>query len=135
MDRLIEQICRIEAMLAHIIERRRIMTITVQQILDDVANESAVIDSVSTLLAGLKAQVTAALASTNVAPASQAQLDEIFAAVDANRQKLAAAVVANTPASAADAPSAAATPVSGPAAASAAGTPVPTAPAAVEATP
>lgn len=70
---------------------------TLDQIVSDVAEESTQIDGLSTLTAGLKAQLDAVLAGA-LTPAQQAQVDAIFSAVEANKAKVVAAINANTPA-------------------------------------
>ncbi len=76
---------------------RKIMN-TLDQVLQDVNDEATVIDSVVTLVASLQKQVADALANTNLPPDVQAKIDQVFAQVEANKAKLATAVVANTPA-------------------------------------
>ncbi len=79
--------------LAHRIDRKlNLIMPTLDDIQNDVANESTLIDGVSTLIAGLKQQITDLLASEGVHPDTQAKLDAIFAQVEANKQNLAAAL-------------------------------------------
>lgn len=70
---------------------------TLDEVLADVTDESTKIDSLSTLVAGIKAQLDAAL-SGQIDPTTQAKVDAIFAGVEANKAKVQAALDANTPA-------------------------------------
>ncbi len=64
---------------------------TVAEVLADVQDESQVDDSIITLLTNIKAMLDAA-------GTDPAALDQVKAVIDANKAKIAAAVVANTPA-------------------------------------
>lgn len=70
---------------------------TLDEILSSVDAEDAVDDSIIALLTGIKAQLDAVIAG-GLSPAVQAKVDAIFAKVEASKAKVAAAVVANTPA-------------------------------------
>jgi hypothetical protein len=76
---------------------KRIMA-TLDQVIQDVADETTLQDSILTLLAGIQQQLKDALAGVTLPPAAQTKIDQIFAAVEANKAKLSAAVAANTPA-------------------------------------
>lgn len=69
---------------------------TLDEVLADVADESTKIDSLSTLVAGIKAQLDAILAG-GVTPEVQAKVDALFAGIEANKAKVQAAIDANTP--------------------------------------
>ena len=71
---------------------------TLDDVLQDVADESTVDDSIIALTTSLQTQLAAALESTTVTPAVQAKIDAIFAQVETNKAKVAAAVLAGTPA-------------------------------------
>jgi hypothetical protein len=71
---------------------------TLEQVLADVTEETTLIGSLSTLTAGLKAQLDDVLAGINLPPVVQAKVDAIFAAAEANKAAVAAAITANTPA-------------------------------------
>ena len=71
-----------------ILAREIQMTATLDQVLADVTEETTAIDSLGTLIAGLKAQIDAA-------GGNQAKIDQIFANLESNKQKLAAALSAN----------------------------------------
>lgn len=74
------------------------MATTLDQILQDVTDESTVIDSISTLIDGLRQQLADALSGTTLPPAVQAKIDAVFAQAETNKTKLANALVVNTPA-------------------------------------
>ena len=84
---------RLDLILAN---QRRIMA-TLDEILQDVTDESTAIDGVLTLISGLKAQLDAALAGAGITPEVQSKIDAIFTAAEANKAKLATALAANTP--------------------------------------
>jgi hypothetical protein len=63
----------------------------------DLAAEAAVVDGVVTLL-GTLSKMIADLKAVAPDPTLQAHIDQLAAAVEANKQKLADAVTANTPA-------------------------------------
>ena len=67
------------------------------QIIADATAESTLIDSISAVVTGLQTQLTAALANESISGPTQAKINQIFAAAEANKAKLAAAVLANTP--------------------------------------
>lgn len=73
------------------------MMATLDQVLQDVSEESSVIDSIGTLVTGLRQQLADALSGANLPAPVQAKVDAIFAAAESNKQKLAAAVTENTP--------------------------------------
>lgn len=63
-----------------------------QAILDDVSAESTQLDSISALVVGLQKQVADALAQSGASAAQMAKVEEIFAAVESNKQKVASAL-------------------------------------------
>ena len=69
---------------------------TLEQLLQSVQDGSTVDDSIISLLTNIKGQLDAVLAGQ--LPASvQAKVDEIFAVAEADKEKVAAAVIAHTP--------------------------------------
>lgn len=74
-----------------------IMGKTLDDILTDVTDEVTLINSISALLSGIKAQLDAALAG-GLSAAQQAKVDAIFAQVESNKKLVADAIAANTPA-------------------------------------
>jgi len=67
---------------------------TLDQVLADVTAESTQIDSVLTLIQGLRDQIAAI---PGITPAMQAQIDAIFTGAEANKAKLDSALTANVP--------------------------------------
>lgn len=67
---------------------------TLDEVLQDVTDETTAIDSVAALIQGLRDQIAAA----GLSPADQAKVDAIFATAETNKAKIAAALAANTPA-------------------------------------
>lgn len=70
---------------------------TLDQVLQDVTDESTAIDSISTLIDGLKQQIADALSGATLPPAVQSKVDAIFAQAETNKAKIAAALSANVP--------------------------------------
>lgn len=68
---------------------------SLDEVLADVTDESTRIDSLSTLVAGIKKQLDDILAG-QLPPAVQAKVDAVFAGVEANKGKVQAAIDANT---------------------------------------
>jgi hypothetical protein len=88
---------RIESLLESVLHQGGRIMATLDDIIASVDSEDAVDDSIIALLTGIKAQLDAVLAG-GITPAQQAKVDAIFAKVEASKAKVAAAVVANTPA-------------------------------------
>lgn len=70
---------------------------TLDEVLADVTAEKTVIDSVSTLVDGLRQQLADALSGAALPPAVQEKVNAIFDQAEANKAALAKAVTANTP--------------------------------------
>lgn len=66
-------------------------------ILKDVTDESTALDSISTLITGLRQQLSEALSGATLPPGVQAQVDAIFTQAEANKAKIADALAANVP--------------------------------------
>lgn len=71
---------------------------TLDDLTKDAADESTLDDSIIALLTSVKTELDSVLAG-NLTPDQQAKVDAIFATLEANKAKVAAAVTANTPAS------------------------------------
>lgn len=71
---------------------------TIDQVAQDVSDESTLIDSVSTLITGLQQQIKDALSGATLPPDVQTKVDAVFAQAEANKGKLTNALAANTPA-------------------------------------
>ncbi len=84
---------RIEAKLDALLKGQSEMSATLDQVLADVTAETTAIGSVQTLITGLQQQI----ANLGLSAADQAKVDAIFAAAEANKQALAAALAANVP--------------------------------------
>jgi hypothetical protein len=80
-----------------IIKKVNNMSVTLDQLLAKVQEETTLETSIIAMLGSIKAQLDAAL-SAELTPAAQAKVDAIFAALEANTSNLSAAVAANTPA-------------------------------------
>lgn len=93
-----DDVRRIESALAIILERLEIIMATLDQVLQDVTDESTRLDSISTLISGLKQQLADALAGTTLPPPVQAKIDAVFAAAEANKAKIDTALNTNVPA-------------------------------------
>ena len=108
---------------------------TLQNIVDDMAKQTTLINGIQSLVSGLKQQLADALAGTVLAPSVQAQIDQIFAEVEANNAALETAAAIGTPVAKTVQPivppvvAAGAAPVSAPAPIETAPTPVAEAPA------
>jgi hypothetical protein len=72
---------------------KRIMA-SLDETLAAVTAEKTADDSIVALLAGIKAQLAAALANATLSPADQAKVDAIFAAATANASEITAAIAA-----------------------------------------
>lgn len=72
---------------------------TLDDILADTTAERSDIDALATLAAGIKTQLDQALSGATLTPAQQARVNAIFTNIEANKDALAAAILANTPSS------------------------------------
>jgi hypothetical protein len=95
-DEIIRLLRRILANQAQELANQEIEMATLDQVLADVTDESTQIDSLSTLTAGIKAQLDAILAGS-LTPDQQAKVDAVFAGIEANKAKVVAAINANSP--------------------------------------
>jgi predicted metal-dependent enzyme (double-stranded beta helix superfamily) len=78
-----------------ILEKVESIMATLDEVLQDVTDESTQLDSIGTLVAGLKQQLADALAGTTLPPGVQAKVDAIFTQAEANKAKIATALNAN----------------------------------------
>lgn len=67
---------------------------TLTEVVDKVAAETTLVNSLKVFVQGLKDQIAAL---PNITPEQQAQIDGIFSSVDANSHVIADAMAANTP--------------------------------------
>jgi hypothetical protein len=72
------------------------MSQTLDQVLQSVQDESTQEDSLIALVAGIEQQLKDVLSGATLPPSVQAKVDAIFQAVETNKAKVAAAVIANT---------------------------------------
>ena len=84
-------------MLHTIIKNQEAMMATLDQVLQDVTDESTRLDSISTLITGLKQQVADALSGATLPPGVQAKVDAVFAAAETNKGKIDAALNTGVP--------------------------------------
>lgn len=96
-ERIVCMLLTIQETLDAINGRLDIIMATLDQLVDDVTQENSLIDSISTLLAGIKQQLADALAGTTLPPAAQAKVDAVFQSLEDGKGKLSAAITANTP--------------------------------------
>lgn len=71
-----------------ILHRMEKMMTTLDEVLADVADEGTKIDSLGAFIAGLKQQLTDALAGATLPPAVQEKIDAVFAGVESNKGKI-----------------------------------------------
>jgi hypothetical protein len=81
------------------------MMASIQDVADDMTQETTTIAGLSTFIQGLQAQIAAL---PGITPQLQAQIDGVFAQAEANKAALAAALAANVPPTTGGATSAAA---------------------------
>lgn len=78
-------------LLRQLLAKENQMAATLDQVLQDVTDETTAIASVSALIQGLKDQIAAG----GLSAADQAKVDQVFANLESNKQKLADALAAN----------------------------------------
>ena len=71
---------------------------TLDQVLAEVTSESTRLDSMNTLIQGLKKQINDALANQTLTPESQTKLDAIWGGLQDNKAKIDVALNTNVPA-------------------------------------
>lgn len=72
------------------------MAATIDQVVQDVNDESTLDDSIITLLNGISQQLKDALSGATLPPDVQAKVDGVFIQLEANKQKISDAITANT---------------------------------------
>lgn len=70
---------------------------TLDDVLSEVTDEGNRLDSIQTLIDGIKQQLADALAGTTLPPAVQQKVDAVFAGLTANKAKIDTALNTNTP--------------------------------------
>ena len=68
---------------------------TLDEVLAEVTDESARLDSIQALIDGIKQQLADALAGTTLPPATQQKIDAVFAGLTGNKAKIDKALNAN----------------------------------------
>jgi hypothetical protein len=84
-------------LLFHLERKVAIIMAKIDDLVQAVQDESTVEDSIIALLTSVKAQLDAALANTTIPDDVQKKIDSVFATVEANKAKVAAAILAKTP--------------------------------------
>ena len=84
-----------EAELHSINRKLEAIMATIDQVLADVTDESTALDSIATLISGLRQQVADAVKNAGIPPDVQAKIDQVFAVAEQNKTKVAAALAAN----------------------------------------
>lgn len=92
----------ISAKLDQVLKNQEKQMADLDQILSDVQAGNSLIDGISALVDGLRAQLADALSGTKVPAQVQSKIDEVFDAVEAQKARLAQAVTSNTPAATVD---------------------------------
>lgn len=93
-----QAVCRMEMALRRSAAREEQLMATLDETLTLVTQEGTVDDSLIALTQGIKAQLDQLLAG-GLTSEQQAKVDQVFAGIQANIEKVSAAVTANTPAS------------------------------------
>jgi len=81
-----------------VITKENTIMASIDDVLTDVTAESTQLDGINALISGIQAQLASALSGTTVPQAVQAKIDAVFAQLQNNDTKIAAALAANTPA-------------------------------------
>jgi len=89
-----KQLDRMELLLISILKKEIEIMATLDDVLAKVTEESGDIDSLLALMAGIKQQLADALAGVTLPPAVQEKVDAVFAGVEANVNKVVAAIQA-----------------------------------------
>jgi hypothetical protein len=80
-----------------IIRNQEALMATLDEVLAEVTDESGRLDSIQTLIDGIKQQLADALSGAALPPAVQQKVDEVFAGLTANKAKIDTALNAGTP--------------------------------------
>lgn len=86
---------RVIVLLTSILLKEKVIMASIQEVIAATEQQKTVLDSLVTFVQGLKDQIANL---PGITPEQQAQIDTIFANVQANTQEAADAMVANTPA-------------------------------------
>lgn len=80
-----------------IIKNQKKMDNTLDDVLQEVADEGTQIDSLTVLMDGVEQQLKDALAGATIPPVVQAKIDTVFTNIATNKQKVVDAINKNTP--------------------------------------
>ena len=89
-----KQLDRMELLLIAILKKENEIMATLDEVLAKVTQESGSIDSLIALMEGIKQQLADALSGATLPPEVQAKVDAVFAGVEANINKVVAAIEA-----------------------------------------
>ena len=81
--------------LIHLIQEK--IMATLDEVLAEVTDETTRLDSIQSLIDGIKQQLADALSGATIPPAVQAKVDAVFAGLTTNKAKLDKALNANVP--------------------------------------
>jgi hypothetical protein len=94
-------LCEVKAEIAKlrdlIIRNQEALMATLDEVLAEVTDESGRLDSIQSLIDGIKQQLADALSGTALPPAVQQKVDAVFAGLTANKAKIDTALNAGTP--------------------------------------
>jgi hypothetical protein len=94
-------LCEVKAEIAKlrdlIIRNQEVLMATLDEVLAEVTDESSRLDSIQTLIDGIKQQLADALSGAALPPAVQQKVDAVFAGLTANKAKIDTALNAGTP--------------------------------------
>lgn len=80
-----------------ILHKQEIIMVNIDDVLAEVTDEGSRLDSIQTLIDGIKQQLADALSGATVPPAVQTKIDAVFAGLTANKGKIDKALNSNVP--------------------------------------
>ena len=87
----------IKTTLDHITHSLEKILATLDDVIQDMTDETTAIGGISTLITGLQQQLADALSGVTLPPGTQAKIDQIFTAAEANKAALATALATGVP--------------------------------------
>jgi hypothetical protein len=81
---------------ASILDMKEKIVATIDQLAQDVSDESTLIESVATLITGLRQQILDALSGATLPEAVQAKVNAVFATAESNKARLTSALATGT---------------------------------------
>lgn len=88
----------LRSLLALILYQQELTMATLDEVLSEVTDENTRLDSIQSLIDGIKQQLADALAGTTLPPATQAKVDAVFATLTSSKSKIDKALNVNVPA-------------------------------------